>query len=128
PGAVPVGDGRANLVPLAQAGMKIQLTLSGTGRSQVTLFDQGQVQILQAAVAGLSPKMPYVLGLSSHADGSGVIQPLAKFMTNPAGGAIVNTLGPLRQIVSDAKGDMRRYLVIAPGDPMMPGAVVQVQK
>jgi len=33
-----------------------------------------------------------------------------------------------RQIVSDAKGDMRRYLVIAPGDPMMPGAVVQVQK
>ena len=128
PGAVPVGDGRANLLPLAQAGMKIQLTLAGTGRSQVTLFDQGQVQILQAAVAGLSPKMPYVLGLSSRADGGGVIQPLAKFMTNPAGGAIVNTLGPLRQIVSDAKGDMRRYLVIASGDPMMPSAVVQVQK
>jgi YVTN family beta-propeller protein len=128
PGAVPVGDGRANLVPLAQAGMKIQLTLSGTGRSQVTLFDQGQIQILQAAVAGLSPKMPYVLGLSSHADGSGVIQPLAKFMTNPAGGAIVNTLGPLRQIVNDAKGNMRRYLVIAPGNPMAPGVVVQVQK
>ncbi|KQN27296.1 hypothetical protein ASF00_13275 [Sphingomonas sp. Leaf34] len=128
PGAVPVGEGRANLIPLAQAGMKIQLTLAGTGRSQVTLFDQGQVQILQAAVAGLSPKMPYVLGLSSRADGGGVIQPLAKFMTNPAGGAIVNTLGPLRQIVSDAKGDMRRYLVIASGDPMMPSAVVQVQK
>ncbi|RYD27281.1 MAG: hypothetical protein EOP89_05130, partial [Lysobacteraceae bacterium] len=128
PGAVAVGNGRANLVPLAQAGIKIQLTLSGTGRSQVTLFDQGQVQILQAAVAGLSPKMPYVLGLSSRADGSGVIQPLAKFMTNPAGGAIVNTLGPLRQIVNDAKGDMRRYLVIAPGNPMAPGVVVQVQK
>jgi hypothetical protein len=72
--------------------------------------------------------MPYVLGLSSHADGSGVIQPLAKFMTNPAGGAIVNTLGPLRQIVNDAKGNMRRYLVIAPGNPMAPGVVVQVQK
>jgi len=56
PGAVPVGEGRANLIPLAQAGMKIQLTLAGTGRSQVTLFDQGQVQILQAAVAEEFPK------------------------------------------------------------------------
>ena len=67
-------------------------------------------------------------GSPRRADGGGVIQPLAKFMTNPAGGAIVNTLGPLRQIVSDAKDDMRRYLVIASGDPMMPSAVVQVQK
>ena len=78
-GAVPVGDGRANLVPLARAGMKIKLTLAGTGRSQVTLFDQGQIYILQAAVAGLSPKMPYVLGLSSRADGSGVILEIENF-------------------------------------------------
>ena len=72
--------------------------------------------------------MPYVLGLSTRTDGGGAIQPLAKFITNPAAGAIVNTVGPLRQVVSEAKGDMRRYLVIAEGDPMMPGAVVQVQK
>jgi YVTN family beta-propeller protein len=39
PGAVPSGDGMANLQPLAGAGEKIQLVLSGTGRSQVTLFD-----------------------------------------------------------------------------------------
>ncbi|MFS0771154.1 YncE family protein [Sphingomonas sp. 1P08PE] len=128
PGAVPSGDGKANLVPLAQAGMKVQLTLGGTGQSQVTLFDQGQVQILQAAVAGLIPKMPYVLGLSNRADGGGPIQPLAKFMTNPAGSAIVNAIGPLRQVVSEAKGDMRRYLVVAPGDPTTIGAAVQVQR
>ncbi|WP_231420659.1 YncE family protein [Sphingomonas sp. Leaf205] len=132
PGAVPNGDGRANLVPLAQAGMKVQLTLAapdgGTGRSQVTLFDQGQVQILQAAVAGLTPKTPYVLGLSNRADGGGPIQPLAKFTTNPAGSAIVNAIGPLRQVVSDAKGEMRRYLVIAASDPTAIGAAVQVQK
>ncbi len=128
PGAVPSGNGKMNLVPLAQAGLKAQLTLQGTGQSQVTLFDQGQVQILQAAVAGLSPKTPYVLGLSNRADGGGPIQPLAKFMTNPAGSAIVNAVGPLRQVVSEAKGDMRRYLVIAPGDPMAVGGAVQVQK
>ncbi len=65
PGAVPSGTGMANLQPLAKAGEKVQLMLSGTGRSQVTLFDQGQVQILQAAVAALPPKIPFVLGLST---------------------------------------------------------------
>ena len=127
PGAVPSGDGTANLAPLAEAGKKTQLTLKGTGSSQVTLFDQGQVQILQAAVAGLTPKMPYVLGLSARPDGGGSIQPLAKFMTNPAGSAVVNTVGPLREVVSGPVSDVRRYLVIAPGVPQAIGAVVQVQ-
>ena len=128
PGAVPNGDGTANLVPLAEAGKKVQLTLKGTGQSQVTLFDQGQVQILQAAVAGLAPRMPFVLGLASSPDGKGPIQPLAKFMTNPAGSAIVNAIGPIRQLVSDAGPDQRRYLVIASGDPVSLGPVIQVQK
>jgi YVTN family beta-propeller protein len=128
PGAVPLGDGMANLQPLAKAGEKVQLTLSGTGRSQVTLFDQGQVQILQAAVAGLPPKMPFVLGLSSNPDGNGPVDPLAKFMTNPAGGAIVNAVGPLRQIVTQAAPTgSRRYLVIASGQPDAVGNVVQRQ-
>ena len=128
PGAVPNGNGVGNLAPLAEAGKKVQLTLKGTGQSQVTLFDQGQVQILQAAVAGLAPKTPFVLGLSSSPDGKGPIQPLAKFMTNPAGSAIVNAIGPLRQLVSDAGPDQRRFLVIASGDPVAPGPVVQVQE
>jgi len=128
PGAVPNGDGTANLVPLAEAGKKVQLTLKGTGQSQVTLFDQGQVQILQAAVAGLAPKMPFVLGLASSPDGKGPIQPLAKFMTNPAGSAIVNAIGPIRQLVSDAGPDQRHFLVIASGDPASLGPVMQVQK
>ena len=94
PGAVPSGDGMANLVPLDMASGKVQLTLSGQGQSQVTLFDQGQVQILQAAVAGLPPKQPFTLGLATKPDGTGAIQPLAKFMTNPAGAAIVNAVIP----------------------------------
>ena len=127
PGAVPIGDGMANLVSPAEAGKKVQLILRGTGSSQVTLFDQGQVQILQAAVTGLAPKMPFVLGLSNRADGDGPIQPLAKFMTNPAGSAIVNAVGPLRDVVTAAAGNVRRYLVVAPGDPATVGAAVQVQ-
>ncbi|WP_446740731.1 YncE family protein [Sphingomonas sp. CFBP 13720] len=128
PGATPSGDGMANLQPLAKAGEKVQLMLSGTGRSQVTLFDQGQVQILQAAVAGLPPKMPFVLGLASNPDGNGPVEPLAKFMTNPAGGAIVNAIGPLRQIITQAApAGSRRYLVIASGQPDALGNVVQRQ-
>ena len=38
-------------------------------------------------------------------------------MTNPAGSAIVNAIGPIRQIVQNSATAERRYLVIAPGEP-----------
>jgi hypothetical protein len=48
-------------------------------------------------------------------------------MSNPAGAAIVDAAGPIRQIVQgDAKVD-RRYLVIAEGTVAQPGKVVQRQ-
>jgi hypothetical protein len=48
-------------------------------------------------------------------------------MTNPAGSAIVNASGPIRQIVHGEGKTQRRYLVIAEGRADSPGAVVQVQ-
>lgn len=128
PGAVPIGDGLANLSPIADAAKKVQLLLTGIGRSQVTLFDQGQVQILQAAVGGLAPKTPYVLGLAPNPAGTGAIQPLAKFMTSPSGSAVVNAVGPIRQIVTNGSPTDRRYLVVALGTPDAVGAIVQVQQ
>lgn len=128
PGAVPSGPGLDNLVPLAKAQGKAQVVLEGQGQSQVSLFDQGQVQILQAAVAGLAPKQTFTLGLAARQDGTGTIEPLAKFMTNPAGAAIVNAVGPIRQIVKDAAPAERRFLVIRSGAPDEAGAVVQRQK
>ena len=128
PGAVPSGQGLDNLVPLAKAQGKVQVVLEGQGQSQVSLFDQGQVQILQAAVAGLAPKQTFTLGLAARQDGTGTIEPLAKFMTNPAGAAIVNAVGPIRQIVKDAAPAERRFLVIRSGAPDEAGAVVQRQK
>jgi YVTN family beta-propeller protein len=128
PGAVPSGQGLDNLVPLAKAQGKVQVVLEGQGQSQVSLFDQGQVQILQAAVAGLAPKQTFTLGLAARQDGTDTVEPLAKFMTNPAGAAIVNAVGPIRQIVKDAAPAERRFLVIRSGAPDEAGAVVQRQK
>lgn len=134
PNAVPEGDGRQNLQPLGAAGQVAHLTLAPHGRpagqepTSVSLFDQGLVQILQASVTGLEPRKPYVLAFSEHADGRGKLDPLSAFMTNPAGSAIVNANGPIRQIVQGGgEARARRYLVIAPGTADKPGAPVQVQ-
>jgi len=48
-------------------------------------------------------------------------------MANPAGAAIVNTVGPIRQLVRGKERTPRRYLVIVPGTPDNHGAPVQVQ-
>jgi YVTN family beta-propeller protein len=130
--AVPDGAGTANLQPLGLAGHVANLTLESRdskepGRSSVSLFDQGLVQVVQAAVSGLKPAQPYVLALAANADGTGALEPLAAFTTNPAGAAIVNTVGPIRQIVQQEGGNARRWLVIAAGPADKPGPVVQIQ-
>ena len=130
PGAVPSGEGLENLQPSGVAAQKTQLRLAAPGgkpATQVTLFDQGLVQVLQAAVTGLEPRKPYVLALAIHQDGGGRLEPLASFMANPAGAAIVNSVGPIRQVVEASTADTRRYLVIASGSPEQLGQPVQVQ-
>ncbi len=139
PDAVKQGDGRQNLQPAGTIARATQLALvpvaTGEQRSaqqaptSVALFDQGLVQVLQASVTGLQPKQAYVLGLSERADGGGRIEPLARFMANPAGSAIVNTVGPIRQVIAGdgQRQDARRYLVIAPVTDAGIGAPVQRQ-
>jgi len=131
PNAVPVGEGTEHLEPLGTAGNAAHLALGPPGgppATRVSLFDQGLTQVLQAAVTGLEPKKPYVLALSPKADGSGPLEPLASFMTNPAGAAVVDAVGPIRQIVEGAGPSPRRYLVIVSGTPGASGAPVQVQR
>lgn len=130
PNAVPEGDGRQNLQPLGAAGKTSALTLAGADgkpATQVTLFDQGVLQTLQAAVTGLPPKMPFVLALVSDPKGAGGLEPLAAFMTNPAGAAIVNAIGPIRQVTHGDPGVNHRYLVVTEGKPGELGGVVQTQ-
>ena len=133
PDAVPSGDGVAGLQPLGVAGQTAHLVLTSVAKpgdtpTSVSLFDQGLVQVVQASVTGLAPKQPYVLALSSKADGSGMLEPLAAFMTNPAGAAIVDTVGPIRQVVEGSGPAPRRYLVVAEGKPTQIGAVVQIER
>ena len=134
PNAVPEGAGMQGLQALGVAGHATHLTLVPAGKAMakeaptsVTLFDQGLTQVLQASVSGLEPKQPYVLALAQRADGGGTLQPLAAFTTNPAGSAIVNALGPIRQIVQGEDKVERRYLVIVAGAPGKHGGPLQIQ-
>ena len=131
PGAVPSGDGRQNLQPLGQAGAATHLILTnsnGEKSSTVSVFEQGITQILQAAVTGLAPMQPYTLALAARSDGQGPLEPLANFTTNPAGAAIVNAVGPIRQVIEINAPVPRRFLVVAPVTNGKVGAPVQVQK
>lgn len=135
PNAVPEGNGTQGLQPLGMAGNATHLSLVApvhgnamnvtTTPTSVALFDQGLVDVLQAAVTGLEPNHPYVLALSRTANGSGqLVPPLVQFKTWPAGSAIVNTIGPIRQIL---QGVPPRYLVIVPGTAAEHGPPVQIQ-
>ena len=138
PNAVPQGDGTQGLQPLDAAGRATHLALGATesrkdahsedkAPTSVSLFDQGLIQVLQASVTGLEPKQSYVLALAHERAGEGPLEPLAAFMTNPAGAAIVNATGAIRQVVHGEDDIVRRYLVIAKGHADKPGRVVQVQ-
>ncbi|WP_050632088.1 YncE family protein [Bradyrhizobium viridifuturi] len=134
PNAAPNPGDRQNLQDLGLAGQTAHLTLAPKQHAKgdqpptsVSLFDQGLIQVVQASVTGLEPRQHYVLALAEHADGTGSVQPLATFVTNPAGSAIVNATGPIRQIVQSAAKAERRYLVITSGEPAKLGAVIQVQ-
>jgi YVTN family beta-propeller protein len=129
----PEQAGVENLQPLGIAGMSTQLWLAPPGQkvekapTSVSLSDQGLVQVLEASVTGLEPGKAYVLALSTEPSGAGVLEPLQGFMANPAGSAVVNAIGPIRQIVRDRDKSQRRYLVIAPGKVGNLGTPVQVQ-
>jgi YVTN family beta-propeller protein len=135
PNAVPSGNGLAHIEALAASGLATHLLLGPPGTSSkeavttVTLNNQGLIDLLQAAVTGLNPKSKYRLVLvRKNEEPYGLIEPLTEFQTNPAGAAIVNTLGPLRQFVAGpANPDDRRYLAIVPLGEGGSGKPVQIQ-
>ena len=130
----PESLGTNNLQPLGVAGQSAELWLAPPGAKKeekaptsVSLSDQGLVQVLEAAVTGLEPGKAYVLALASEPSGAGVVESLQGFMTNPAGAAVVNAIGPIRQLVRGEDKTPRRYLVVVPGTADNHGDPVQVQ-
>jgi YVTN family beta-propeller protein len=128
PQAVPAGTGTENLAAIGTSGAAVHLSLVDVGTSDVkttvAVNDQGLIDLLEAAVTGLQPKTSYLLALAANADGSGALEPIARFTAGADGAAIPVTIGPLRAALSGADPVQRRFLVIVRADDQ---AVVQVQ-
>ncbi|HVC59580.1 MAG TPA: YncE family protein [Acetobacteraceae bacterium] len=137
PDAAPSGSGTANLQPLGLSGEVAHLALGATGSHKaattVAVNDQGLTDLVEAAVTGLKPKAKYQLALTATTSAPwGKIAPIADFMTNPAGAAIVTALTPIKTIVRpngqvEPADHARRYLVIRPIGADGPDAPVQVE-
>ena len=136
PNAVPSRRWHGGLQPLASAGSVTHLHPRPQGRRS----GQGGLTT-EHRLAVRSRADPGPAGRGQRARAEEALPPRAReqarrsrgprapraFMTNPAGSAIVNAVGPIRQIVKDGSPEVRRYLVVAPGTPDYPGAPVQVQ-
>ncbi len=131
--AVPNGGGTENLQPLGVAGQAAHLTpgvqVGRKGRDQRFAVRTGA----GADSAGGRDRPGAEIALSCwrwrHAPTArGRWNRFPAFTTNPAGAAIVNATGPIRQIVQGDPKIARRYLVIAEGTPEKMGAVVQIQQ
>jgi YVTN family beta-propeller protein len=126
--ATAAAAGIESLQPLGLAGSALHFALSGVGSNNpttVSLFDQGLTQVLQAAVVGLEPAKRYVLALTTNPDGTGTIEPIAQFMTNPAGAQIVNAV--VVDPATPARNE-RRYLAVMTFENGKPGQPVQLQQ
>jgi YVTN family beta-propeller protein len=135
PEAVPEGDGLSNLVPIGDAGLAAHLTMGPAGAkpadapTTVTVNNQGLIDLLEAAVTGLSPNTRYLLALVEHRSKPyGQLEPLVAFTTNAVGAQIVVTLGPLRHFVAGpADQTDRRYLAIVSASATAESEPLQIQ-
>src|SRR5260370_7520472 len=86
---VPEQAGTENLQPLGVAALSTQLWLAPAGRktekppTNISLSEQGLVQVLEAAVTGLEPGQPYLLALSTAPSATLPLAPLQASLTNP---------------------------------------------
>ncbi len=126
PGAVPKGDGTANLKPLGMAGEALHIEMlpppgaASTARATVAVNSLGAVDLLQVAAAGLKPGQEYELSLVDSLTKPDVSPVgLARFTSNPSGAAIAQAIGPLRTVVAASgraagQPPEQRYLVVIP--------------
>ena len=119
PNAVPDGSGTQNLLPLGEAAETTKLQLRGTGgasgpQATVAVNSLGLVDLLQMAASGLNPSSLYRLWLAdTNRPPFGSLIPIAMLKTNPDGGAVAQTIGPLKSVAPPGTGLVHtRYLVV----------------
>jgi YVTN family beta-propeller protein len=130
--AVPEGDGTANLLPLGNAGEAAHLALiapdgnGGSAHATVSVNDLGSLDLLQAAFSGLKPGQKYTLWLvESRTAPVGHKQALVTFQANLAGAQIVQTIGPLRKVLTSSSEIpvQQRFLMLAQVDSEVPSLI-----
>jgi hypothetical protein len=121
-----------NLTPLAHAGDVVHLTLvapnagASDAHATVSVNAIGPVDLMEAAVSGLTPGQAYTLWLaSSRSATSGERQALVTFNANIAGAQVAQAIAPLRQALIPAGGDRlpggdRRFLMITESESNLP--------
>src|SRR5262249_53555539 len=122
PDAVASSDGTSNLTPLGASGTAAHLTLKapdgGRGHATVSVNSLGPLDLLEAAVSGLTPNRSHTLWLvTSRRPPFGEKQALVTFKTNVAGAQVVQTIGPLRQTLGGPRSDAhavpkQRFLLV----------------
>src|SRR5579871_3918997 len=124
PNAVPQGAGTDNLVPLGEAANSAKFDLVSASqdlpkaRASATVNSLGALDLVEVAVANLTPKSQFKLCLaeSDHAP-FGKVECLATIKTNVEGSGIAQAIGPLKAVANtpQAAGTplARRYLVVA---------------
>jgi YVTN family beta-propeller protein len=122
PNAVRNGSDSENLVPLGEAANTVRLHLQAAGKTlpdaqaSVAVNSLGLLDLVQIAAQGLTPKSQcqVYLAESDHAP-FGRLEPLAVLKTNPDSGGIVQSIGPLKTLVSSTAATgapSRRFLIV----------------
>lgn len=127
PDAVPSGARTENLVPLGEAANTAHLSLDSATRAlpnatgSVAVNSLGLLDLVQVAMKGLSPGARYQVYLAqANQFPYGNLEPLASLKANPDGGAIVQAVGPLKELArigsDNGESSPRRFLIIADFD------------
>lgn len=126
PSAVTSGDGTSNLMPIGTAGQAALLRLEAAStalpyaQASVAVNSLGLLDLIQMDPTGLTPGTKYELYLAEHNHAPyGSFVPLAAFTPNPDGGAIVQSIGPLKSLATGtdaAAATQRRFLIVTEYD------------
>jgi hypothetical protein len=134
PNAVPDGSGTQNLLPLGEAAETTKVQLRGTDgasgpQATVAVNSLGLVDLLQIAASGLNPNSLYRLWLAeTNRPPFGSLLPIAMLKTNPDGGAIAQTIGPLKSVAPPGTRLFpNRYLVVTKDGSQEP-VLVETEK